>query len=266
MKPHLTLVTNTANNSAEDRALLAPHLAAHFDLRIADPREAARRLDETDILLLRNLWPLHETKTGLAALAEAVKDSSIPAYNPPRHGVFGRDKSYLADLARENFPVIPTVLKKEDRARLGAPPRYLIKPLEGCSSEGVRIFPASELAATDISGHALQPFVEFTCEVSFFFIDNEFVYALRSENDRWNLHIWNPDAAQIGWAQQFVAWNALPYGLQRIDAGIRADGSLLLMEIEDLAPFLSLDRLAPAARQEIAEKLATSLLRRVRIS
>lgn len=261
MKPRLYLITNTENGSREDADLLAPLLAPHFTVRIYDPAAAAGLLAEADICLLRNLWPVGKTREGLKALAAALRQAQVPAYNPLRDDDFAQDKSYLAELTQEGLPVIPTALSKADASRFGFPARYLIKPRGGCSSEGVRLFKAERLGEIDITGHVIQPFVAFECEVSFFFIDDVFIYALRSQNDRWDLEPWKPNVKQVEWARQFVEWNELPYGLQRIDAALLPNGEMLLMEIEDLAPFLSLDRLPPLTRKEVAEKLAQSLLR-----
>lgn len=266
MKPRLLLITNTANGCEEDSKFLAPALAKYVDSQIVSVTEAMSLLAAVDVCLLRNVWPFRLMQSDLKLLGAAIKQSGVPCCNPVDDTLFVEDKSYLADLTREGFPVVPTVLDKRNVACFGSVQDYLIKPLGGCSSDGVRRLSATELASTDSAGHVVQPYLELKQELSFFYIDNVFVYALRTKSGRWDMELWSPSAEQLAWVKRFVDWNAMPHGVQRVDVAVTTGDAWLLMEIEDIAPFLSLHMLPPDLLQSVTEQVAQSLLRIARKS
>jgi hypothetical protein len=55
--------------------------------------------------------------------------------------------------------------------------------------------------------------------------------------------------------------NGVEHGIQRVDLFRTADGGLLLVEVEDLNPYLSLDRVSPSTRESFHAALAEALLR-----
>ncbi|MFD1775861.1 hypothetical protein [Paenibacillus rhizophilus] len=57
----------------------------------------------------------------------------------------------------------------------------------------------------------------------------------------------------------FNEWNNLDWGIQRVDACRTKQGELLLVELEDLNPYLSLLELTPDIRQRFVESLKHSL-------
>ena len=83
--------------------------------------------------------------------------------------------------------------------------------------------------------------VAFDYEVSFFFVNGSFSYALRTTpGARWKLTPYTQDTAgatwdeDMAWVAAFNEWNGRSRAVVRID-GVRetASGRLLLMEIED---------------------------------
>ncbi len=64
-----------------------------------------------------------------------------------------------------------------------------------------------------------------------------------------------------GSARRFVEWNGVDHGIQRVDACRAPDGELLLVELEDLNPYLSLDVLDEPARDAFVAALRTALRR-----
>ena len=126
----------------------------------------------------------------------------------------------------------------------------------------------------------LQPMVEFEYEVSFFFFEGEFMYAMyngegRNEGsdgasidtptvdadagapplpdasdtaNRWSLRVYQPTPADMAFALKFVQWNSCSRQIQRVDAcrmcssgeSRWGSGVLLLMEVEDYNCWLSL--------------------------
>ncbi len=259
MKQHLLLITKPADDEMEDNAILVAGLKRSIEITLCAPEQSVALLSGAHIVLLRNIRTSRISHAELKSLFHAISASGTPCYNPVA-GHELKDKSYLALLTRLGYPVIPSITDKKELNLLGQAERYLLKPLWSDSSQGIRSCDAARLAQEDMQKCVIQPYVTFDAEVSFFFIDNIFVYALRSKAHRWDLALWTPPAVLIDWAQQFVAWRKMPYGLLRIDAAQLANGQLLLMEIEDLAPFLSLQVLPQDIRGHIIEKLAASLL------
>ena len=88
----------------------------------------------------------------------------------------------------------------------------------------------------------IQPAIDFEYEVSFYFINDKFEYAVYAPNkkERWKLERYVPSAEEIEFAKRFIGWNTIENGIQRVDACKTKDGQLLLVELEDLNPYLSL--------------------------
>ncbi len=255
-RPSLLLVTNPDNGFPEEDLKVAEGLSGSFNVAIVRPAEATDRLKNADLCLIRNAWPMRDFNADFSRLGEEARRLRKPVYNPFHRTGHIEDKSYLVDLTRQGYPVIPTAFNAA-ALRKPATGRYVIKPSDGCSSSGVRII---NNPPPETPGHIVQPFFELTEEVSYFFIDKRFVYALRTEGDRWeDLRWYEPAEEEIEWAQRFVAWNAMPYGLQRIDAGRTKDGKLWLMEIEDMRPYLSLECLTENQSINVIECLGRSL-------
>ena len=63
---------------------------------------------------------------------------------------------------------------------------------------------------------------------------------LRNKKERWKLERYVPSAEEIEFAKRFIGWNTIEKGIQRVDACKTKDGQLLLVELEDLNPYLSL--------------------------
>jgi hypothetical protein len=109
----------------------------------------------------------------------------------------------------------------------------------------------------------IQPYLTFDSEPSFFFIDNEFAYAIttthRIKHERCTTYL--PSAKEIAFAKRFVQWNNLPSGIQRVDALKLKNGELLLSEIEDICPFLYLLEIDEKVKREVLKKIVTSVQR-----
>jgi hypothetical protein len=103
--------------------------------------------------------------------------------------------------------------------------------------------------------------VDFEYEVSFYFMDGEFEYAMYAPDPsaRWQLASYDATGADLAFAREFVEWNAIEHGIQRVDACRTRGGELLLVELEDLNPYLSIDRLDAAARDVFLSRFADAL-------
>lgn len=54
-------------------------------------------------------------------------------------------------------------------------------------------------------------------------------------------------------ASKFIRWNSIRNGIQRIDACRTKDGQLLLVELEDLNPYLSILELDEPTREQFVK-------------
>lgn len=268
-KPKILLLS-CVDNGVEEDVTLTQYLRSRFDIDHEDVGIVfthPEKIPNYQMVVLRNVWPIEDNLAALQLLAKTLQRHGIPAYNPLGPEGFRENKNYLLLLTDLGYPVIPTISDKGEIDQLGKPDFYLVKPLHGCSSRGIEKLTYDALMACDIKNQVIEPFIEFEREASFFFIDGQFCHALRTlkkvdykiESTRWEMELWQPSKAETKWAEQFIRWGALPYGLERVDAGLKSDGEMLLLEIENLAPFLSLGILPTAAKELFLDRLAASI-------
>lgn len=103
--------------------------------------------------------------------------------------------------------------------------------------------------------------------VSFYFIDKEFQYALYAPNKdkRWELKEYVPTEEDVAFAKRFIDWNNLDWGIQRVDACRSEQVRLLLVELEDLNPYLSLLELTEETSENFIEAMKISLQKALQI-
>jgi hypothetical protein len=153
--------------------------------------------------------------------------------------------------------------RAEDLNLLPAAEWYVVKPRLGADSIGMRTVQAAgvrELVDGDV---LVQPCVDFAYEVSFYFVDHDFQYALYAPHTdrRWQLEPYEPTDGDLEFARRFIEWNGIGHGIQRVDACRAPGGELLLVELEDLNPYLSLDALDDPRRDAFVAAMKASLHR-----
>lgn len=94
-------------------------------------------------------------------------------------------------------------------------------------------------------------------------MDDDFQYALYAPDPRrrWELKPYAATAADLEFARRFIDWNDLGHGIQRVDACRAPDDGLLLVELEDLNPYLSLEALPEEDRDAFVGAFTASLSR-----
>lgn len=264
--PTLLYVTDLYYEAAgrpyhEEDLLLTRDLSAAFDLVLCHPTAAAAFVGRTDGIVFRNAGPVLLYEDAYAAFRQRCLATRARVYNTLTGKADMCGKQYLVDLSRRGFPVIPTIDDRADLARLPAADRYVVKPKLGADSIGLEVVDADQLERLTLGDRILQPRIDFVHEVSFYFVDRCFQYALFAPDpaERWRLLRFVPDDADLAFAQQFVDWNDIDHGIQRVDACRTTDGSLLLMELEDINPYLSLDLLDDATRNAFVGTLTAAL-------
>ena len=205
-----------------------------------------------------------------------------------------RGKQHLLDLCAAGYPVIPSAATFDPAVLgvLGGNPAagqlFVVKPVLGQDSNGLEVGLTAAEAVEHLAvgsggaGLIVQPMVAFDYEVSFVFVGQEFVYATYNggaragamlaegqpsaslagaAEQRWSaLEAYHPTADDVAFAARFARWNRCTRQIQRIDACREtASQRLLLMEVEDYNPWLSLDRLGDDQRAAFVRVLASSL-------
>jgi hypothetical protein len=270
-RPRLLYVTDLAYQArgrryCDEDIFLTSRLRDEFDLALCHPGEAAALLDAFDAVVVRNSGPVLGHLAAYTAFRERAAELGARVYNQLTGRADMAGKQYLLDLSAAGEPVIPTVGRLQDLHLLPAADEYVVKPRLGADSEGLRFVPADRLreALRDDAGDVLvQPRVDFAYEVSFYFVDDDFQYALHAPDParRWRLEPYDATARDLEFARRFIRWNGIDHGIQRVDACRAPGGELLLVELEDLNPYLSLDALDEARRDSFVTALRAALRR-----
>ncbi|MFF1549012.1 hypothetical protein [Streptomyces sp. NPDC058291] len=267
-RPRLLYVTDLGYQArgrryGDEDVFLASRLRADFDLALCHPLDAAALMHAFDGVVVRNSGPVLAYQREYDAFRDQALREDVRVYNPLTGRADMVGKQYLVDLTAEGYPVIPTVDRPEDLHLLPAADRYVVKPKLGADSLGLRIVGPDALATLADGSTLVQPCVDFRYEVSFTYVDHDFQYALHTPHPdrRWQLEPYEPTVRDLEFARRFIDWNDLAHGIQRVDACRAPDGELLLVELEDLNPYLSLDALDDAGRDAFVAATTRSLRR-----
>ena len=265
-KPHLLYLTNLYNDSEEEDIYLSKYLRKYFNVYIAHPLDIADLEDSFDIALVRNIWPTHEYENHKTRIIRRLIKKGFISPSSAEAGYLKYrnypEKEYLLDLSNQHYPVIPSIDKICDLEKLGNVSRYFIKPKNKCDGIGSATITKQKLLKKRLKDYIIQPYIEFDYEVCFYFIDNKFVQAFSTPNrlKQKEYKIYQPTNEDLDFAQKFVKWNSLSFGIQRIDAvRVKTTTELLLTEVEDLAPYLYLLELPHQYRMKIVRALVRSL-------
>ena len=265
-KPKLLFVTDLYYQSKgrayyKEDLYLSSKLSSEFDLVLCGPRVATRFMSNADIVLFRNTGPVMYFKNEYESFKLKAGESGIKMFNQLTGKGDMKGKQHLLDLTKAGYPVISTIDNKADIYRLPRCERYLSKPKFGADSIDMNYFDAHDLENYCFTESVVQPVMGFVYEVSFYFINHEFQYALYAPNteQRWQLQTYNPSENDLDFAKQFIDWNDIDFGIQRVDACRMPSGQLLLMELEDLNPYLSLDLLTENVREDFVTTLSGAL-------
>ncbi|KDQ70758.1 hypothetical protein ACFYPK_29415 [Streptomyces halstedii] len=265
-RPSVLFVTDLAYEArgrryGDEDVFLTSRLREAFDLVLCHPKDAAALSDRFDAVVVRNTGPVLHHQEAYDAFRTRARERGTRVYNSLDGGGDMAGKQYLVDLSRAGFPVIPTVDRAADLPLLPPASAYVVKPKLGADSVGLRFVRTPTLSAEEEGTLLVQPRVDFRHELSFYYVDRDFQYALYAPDPdrRWALEPYAASAADLEFARSFVEWNPLRHGIQRVDACRTADGALLLVELEDLNPYLSLDRVGPEARDAFVTRMGAAV-------
>jgi len=245
---------------------LSSVLREDFTVSLCHPLDAEALMDDFDVLVVRNTGPVVHYQDAYDRFRCRAQAAGIKVFTQMTGKADQVGKDYLLELFAAGYPAIPTVDNPQDLGRLPQVPRYVVKPKFGADSVGLQFLDRSELDRADLTAMLVQPAVSFAYEVSFYFVDRTFQYALHAPDPevRWGLEHYEPTPEDLAFAQKFVDWNDIDHGIQRVDACRTTDGDLLLVEVEDWNPYLSLDLLADAQRTAFVTDMSASISELVR--
>ncbi len=245
----------------DEDVFLTSRLRDHFDLALCHPLDAAALMDGFDAVVVRNSGPVLHYREAWDAFRRQAVARGTRVYNPLSGRGDMAGKAYLLELTAAGYPVIPTVDRPQDLGLLPEADRYAVKPAAGADSIGLVFVSRDELAGIGYGDVLVQPRIDFRYEVSFYFVDDTFQYALYAPDPgrRWVLEPYRPADADLAFARRFVEWNTLDHGIQRVDACRTRSGDLLLVELEDLNPYLSLDLVPDRTRDAFVDAMTASL-------
>lgn len=265
--PRVLYVTDLAYEAkgrryCDEDILFSSRLRRDFTVATCHPADAARLMGDFDAVVVRNSGPVIHYRERYDAFREQALADGVRVYNPLTGRGDMAGKQYLVELSAAGLPVIPTVDRAEDLGRLPDADEYVVKPKDGADSIGMRFVPRDGLAGLGrLRDVLVQPRIPFLYEVSFYFVDHDFQYALHAPDPdrRWELVPYEARAVDLDFAHKFIDWNTLDHGIQRVDACRAPDGELLLVELEDLNPFLSLELLDETTRDAFIARTVVSL-------
>ncbi|MBK6265666.1 hypothetical protein JKA74_11510 [Marivirga sp. S37H4] len=249
-------------NYYEEDLYITSKLKEHFNILIGHPQQAIPHLGYADLIVFRNTGPVGAYQEYFDHFVALVKENDIPTFNSFDGKADMKGKQYLLDLYESGYPVIPTVETFAGLASLQNSEKYVVKLKNGADSIGMDVLTHKELFLQNPQDKLIQPFINFQYELSFYFLNNIFQYALYAphKDKRWELHEYDTTLEDLAFAKQFIEWNNMERGITRVDACRQQDGSLLLVELEDLNPFLSIDTLTESKRNEFIENFTHALL------
>ncbi|MEU6663179.1 hypothetical protein [Streptomyces sp. NPDC046821] len=266
-RPRILYVTDLAypargRRYCDEDIWLTSRLREDFDVALCHPLDAAALMDGFDAVVVRNSGPVLHYQAAYDAFREKALANGVPVYTELTGKADMAGKAYLLDLTAAGYPVIPTVNRTADLHLLPEVDEYAVKPVLGADSIGLEFVGPEALPGLALDGGTLvQPRIRFQYEVSFYFVDRTFQYALYAPRpeERWVLEPYEPTDADREFAQRFVDWNTVDHGIQRVDACRTPEGELLLVELEDLNPYLSLDLVSEETRTAFVAAMAQSL-------
>ncbi|MCX6397956.1 MAG: hypothetical protein NTV23_15820 [Propionibacteriales bacterium] len=265
-RPRVLFVTDLTYQArgrryCDEDIALSDRLRADFEIALCHPADAASLMGSFDVVLIRNSGPVIHYRAVYDEFRRQASATGVRVLSELRGKADMAGKTYLLELYAAGYPVIPTADSLTGSHALPRAEEYVAKPVFGADSVGLRLVGAADLDGLDYSDLLVQPRIDFVHEISFYFVDRTFQYALHAPDpaQRWALAPYETTGEDRAFAQRFVDWNDLDHGIQRVDACRTRTGELLLVELEDLNPYLSLDLVDAGTRDRFVGALTASL-------
>lgn len=236
----------------EEDIYITGKMMDYFDVVLCHPKNSESFENDVDLIIFRNTGGVSSFKKIYNDFVERVNLNQLNVFNNFTGKADMKGKQYLIDLTELGYPVIPTVDKLSALSLLPESTTYVIKPKDGADSIGLEFVEKTDFNKKVFSDgeFLIQPAIDFEYEVSFYFINDKFEYALYApdKSKRWELKQYDASETDVEFAKKFINWNDIKNGIQRVDACRTKNGELLLVELEDLNPYLSILELSDVLR------------------
>lgn len=246
----------------EEDIIITSYLKKHFNILLGHPHQAIHFIDVADIIVFRNTGSVIGYEKYFREFLQVVKEKNILTFNSfdGKADILG--KQYLLDLTKKNYPVIPTIKSVYEIDFIKNADTYIVKLKNGADSIGMEKMDYQKLLKSNLEGKLIQPFIDFEYEVSFYYLNNIFQYALYApdKKKRWELKEYEPTTADLRFAEKFIKWNNIQRGITRVDACRTKNNSLLLVELEDLNPFLSIELISDKKKEVFIDNFIKALM------
>lgn len=226
------------------------------------------KLDQTfDVIIRRNTWVSSTDDTAKLyennkKLIERLSKKDIKTVN--LIGLDGNGKGYLCDLFKTHEKVLPTIKSMSDLKLLPTCEKYVVKDIKSFGNGLHQKFVfENELSQNYTQGNIIQPFMSFKAEIQCYYVGEKLMYNFEYTPSKYpdypepSFIKLNNDEKDL--ADSFAKYSNLKHGFQRIDFLRLYDDSLLLMEIEDHAPFMNLARLPEPLKSEVLEEFKQNI-------
>lgn len=248
----------------EEDLFITSKLRENLKLVICNPKDMDSFNDKFDLTIFRNAGPASNFPNEYSQFRNKIKTKNLKTYNSFDGKGDMNGKDYLIELTDLDYPVIRTIDKIDNFDKLPKVDKYVIKPKDGADSIGMEFVSKEELykkVSKEDRNTLIQPAINFEYEVSFYFIDRDFQYSLYApdKSKRWELQEYKATGKDLEFAMKFIDWNNIDHGIQRIDACRDENGNLLLVELEDLNPYLSILELSSELQEKFIEALKKSI-------
>lgn len=267
----ILFITDLTNGESED-IITTKYLKNFFDVTVSYFHDIENIEESFDVIIMRNTWTSKEEnvdqynylKQNFLSRAKAKK---LNIYNNFDAIADRYWKTYLIELYKGDYPVIPSTDSLDELHVLPPSKEYLLKPKFWFSSIGIKTVTFDNIKNEDIKNYIIQPKLNYKHEISFYFIDWKLLYCLIFEPSKWpiwpNPKIFTPSKEDIDFAMKFINWNKMKIWIQRIDAIRWLDDNLLLLEIEDDSPYFSLTEISEELKESFLKWLKESITKQI---
>ena len=273
MAPRLRIAIATCAEYADlcedDRPIVAALAAAGVDARPV-PWRADVAWGDFAAVLLRSAWDYHLHAAEFSAWLDRLDRERVPCWNPTSLVRWNMDKRYLRDLAAKGVATVPTIwidgsrgLSAEAAAAEIARanwPEVILKPTVSAGAwrtlrlrrdevAGATAYLREALAAGGLMAQPFLPEILGAGELSMLFFDGAFSHAVVKRPKAGDFRVqWThggtevattPTASILDQARAALAAAPSPALYARVDGVVR-DGRLILMELEQIEPYLYL--------------------------
>ncbi len=215
--------------------------------------------NEYDVIIRRNTWVSTEEETQRLYeknnnLINRLKCKNIKTVN--MIGLDGMGKGYLCELFDKDEKVIPTINTINKLELIPKAEKYVVKNIKSFGNGLHQKFvKREELQDSYVEGDIIQPFMKFISEVQCYYVTDKLMYAFEYTPSKFPNYP-EPKLVELSDAEKaisdkFAQYSNLKHRFQRIDFLRLVDNSLILMEIEDHAAFMNLQRLTDGIIEQV---------------